>query len=622
MDTRNGKAAAPAAKSGDHLFSDEEDGRERKISAYDFRKPGKFSSEQLTTVRMIHDTFARLISASLSARLGLLTHARVSSVDQLTYEEFIRGIPSPATLSVIAMEPLKGTAVLEIDPVLAFAMIDRLFGGTGGTAVENRDLTDIEASLMETAIGSLLGCLGEAWANVIDLRPRLSAIETCAQFTQIVPPNEMAILVSLDTRITGTAGETAGWINFCIPYLTIEPLIGKLSAQYWYTSAAGARTGEPVESVGGLKLDACLYHLCGKLSLKELSRLRKGSRIRLPGYASGETYLETGCRTIMKLRREKGVGKKGLQYIVEQGDFPFADLRMENKERERESALAGMTRAISSGLKTGFDALSEEIGHIRKKQDELAEQLYFNGQAKDRQGFDGPGRGEDRPFGFISTGHLDFLALSLPQEHPQTIALILSYLPPELAAQILSRFDEELRVELAKRIAGLERTAPESLHACERVLRVKLETLHAGDIFTAGGIAGIVNILNATPRNVEKQIIEALEASDAPFAENIKQRMFVFEDITLLDGKTVKKIIQGLDREVLAVALMKTIPEVKSLINGLLTEDERAEILGIQEAKSPQRILDIEDSQKRIVDRIRVLEEGGEIVVARPGETV
>ncbi|MEW5813901.1 MAG: flagellar motor switch protein FliM, partial [Spirochaetota bacterium] len=213
---------------------------QRKIKIYDFKRPDKFSKEQIRTVSIMHETFARLTTTSLSAQLRSLVHVHVASVDQLTYEEFIRSIPNPTTLAVINMDPLKGSAVLEIDPSVTFSIIDRLFGGKGEGAKVSRDLSDIEQSVMEGIIVRILGNMREAWSQVIDLRPRLGQIETNPQFAQIVPPTEMVVLVTLETKV----GEVEGMMNFCIPYLTIEPIISKLSAQYWYSSVRRGTTTE------------------------------------------------------------------------------------------------------------------------------------------------------------------------------------------------------------------------------------------------------------------------------------------------------------------------------------------------------------------------------------------
>ena len=219
----------------------------RRIKIYDFKRPDKFSKEQIRTVSNMHESFARLTTTSLSAQLRTLVHVHVASVDQLTYEEFIRSIPTPTTLAVINMDPLKGNAVLEIAPEITFIMIDRLFGGSGDTGGKvNRDLTDIEQSVMEGIIVRILANMREAWTQVIDLRPRLQQIETNPQFAQIVPPNEMVILVTLEIKI----GEEAGMMNICIPYITIEPIVSKLSTSFYFSSV---RRGSTTQYLGTLK---------------------------------------------------------------------------------------------------------------------------------------------------------------------------------------------------------------------------------------------------------------------------------------------------------------------------------------------------------------------------------
>ncbi len=256
--------------------------RHRSIKIYDFKRPDKFSKDQIRTLQMMHETFARLTTTSLSAQLRTLVHVHVASVDQLAYEEFIRSIPSPTTLNIINMDPLKGSSILEIDPSVTFSIIDRLFGGPGESVSMNRELTDIELAVMETIIIRILGNLREAWANVIDLHPRLGAIETNPQFAQIVPPNDMVVLITLETKV----GDIEGMMNFCIPYITLEPIISKLSAQYWYSSI---RSGVSTENVSTLKervskMEVVLVAELGnvEVSMGDVIGLQKGDIIKLP----------------------------------------------------------------------------------------------------------------------------------------------------------------------------------------------------------------------------------------------------------------------------------------------------------------------------------------------------
>jgi flagellar motor switch protein FliM len=204
----------------------------RNVKLYDFKRPDKFSRDHQRTLHNMHEQFARLSTTSMSAQLRTLVNFHVASVDQLTYEEFIRSIPSPSCMAIIMMDPLKGNAILEIDPAITFTIIDRLFGGGGASTKINRELTEIEAKVMEFIVSRMLVALREAWTNVIDLRPRLSQIEGNPNFIQSVAPNEMTIVITFETKVS----EVEGLMNLCLPFMTIEPVIQKLSSQYWYST--------------------------------------------------------------------------------------------------------------------------------------------------------------------------------------------------------------------------------------------------------------------------------------------------------------------------------------------------------------------------------------------------
>ena len=286
----------------------------------------------------MHDTFARLTTTSLSANLRSMVHVHVASVDQLTYEEFIRSIPTPTTLAIINMDPLKGNAILEVDPAITFSIIDRLFGGSGEGAKAQHELTDIETSVMEGIIVRILGNMREAWTTVIDLRPRLGQIDTNPQFAQIVPPTEMVVLVTLETKV----GDVEGMMNFCIPYLTIEPIIGKLSAQFWYSSV---RRGTTTENLNILKeklatVDVNVVAEIGQIqvSVRDVLTLRPGDVIRLYNTKVGDPYsLNIGNKKKF-LCRPGVIGKKmAVQIIKKTAEIEQADL--ESLTNEGEDAL-------------------------------------------------------------------------------------------------------------------------------------------------------------------------------------------------------------------------------------------------------------------------------------------
>ena len=276
---------------------------QRKVKIYDFRRPDKFSKDQIRTLQMMHETFARLTTTALSAQLRALVSVHVASVDQLTYEEFVRSIPNPTTLAVINMDPLKGSGVLEIDPSITFTIIDKLFGGIGESSRITRELTDIELSVMEGIIVRILGNLREAWSNVIDLRPRLGNIETNPQFAQIVPPNDMVVLITLETKV----GEVEGMTNLCIPYITIEPIISKLSAQYWYSSIRKGTTDENLAIIQGRleNVELLVVAEIGEVSvtMQEVLELKVGDVIKLSDTkVNSDMILRVGGRKKYKCR--------------------------------------------------------------------------------------------------------------------------------------------------------------------------------------------------------------------------------------------------------------------------------------------------------------------------------
>jgi len=251
---------------------------------------------------MMHETFARLTTTSLSAQLRAMVSVHVSSVDQLTYDEFVRSIPNPTTLAIVNMDPLKGSAILEIDPSITFTIIDRLFGGKGEPLKISRELTDIEMAVMEGIIVRILGNLRESWSNVIDLRPRLGNIETNPQFAQIVPPNDMVVLITFETKVA----EAEGMLNLCIPYITIEPIIGKLSAQYWYSSVKRGQTMEYASLIKDRLSIVYLPVICeigtSEITLRDLLNLQKGDVIKLNTRISEDFILKVGNRKKFKCR--------------------------------------------------------------------------------------------------------------------------------------------------------------------------------------------------------------------------------------------------------------------------------------------------------------------------------
>ena len=225
-----------------------------------------------------------------------------------------------------------------------------------------------------------------------------------------------------------------------------------------------------------------------------------------------------------------------------------------------------------------------------------------------------------RPFDFIRRTDPSHLLNFIQQEHPQTIALILAYLDPQKASVILQNLPVEIQSDVARRIATMDRTSPDVLREVERVLEKKLSTLSSEDYTAAGGVESIVEILNLVDRSSEKSIIESLEEDDAELAEEIKKRMFVFEDIVLLDDRAIQRVLREVDSQELSKALKSVDVEVQDKVFKNMSKRAAAMLKEDMEFMGPVRLKDVEDAQQKIVASIRRLEDSGEIVIARSGE--
>ncbi|MFY9175668.1 MAG: flagellar motor switch protein FliG [Peptococcia bacterium] len=224
-----------------------------------------------------------------------------------------------------------------------------------------------------------------------------------------------------------------------------------------------------------------------------------------------------------------------------------------------------------------------------------------------------------RPFDFVRKTEPSQVLNFIQGEHPQTIALILSYLDPQQSAAIISALPEERQADVARRIAIMDRTSPEIIREIENVLEKKISTMGTQDYTIAGGIKSIVNILNKVDRQTEKTIMETLEVQDPELSEEIKKLMFVFEDIIKMDDRSIQLVLREVDSKDLSVALKGSSEEVSDKIKKNMSRraaqmlEEEISFLG------PVRLRDVEDAQQRIVNIIRRLEESGEIIISRGG---
>ena len=330
----------------------------------------------------------------------------------------------------------------------------------------------------------------------------------------------------------------------------------------------------------------------------------------------------------MKETEEMNGVQKTAVLLIAMGPERSAKIFKHLKEEEIEQLTLEIanTRSISQSTK---DAIMDEFYQICLAQQYIAEGGI--GYAKDLlEKALGADRAREvigkltaslqvRPFEFIRKTDPAQLITFIQDEHPQTIALILSYMPAKQAAAILGALSPDKQADVAKRIAQMDRTSPEVLKEVERVLERRLSSLVNQDYTSAGGIDAIVEILNTVDRGTEKHIMENLEIEEPELADEIRKKMFVFEDILSLDDRSIQRVLREVENNELAVALKNTTDEVKDAIFNNLSKRLVTMIKEDMDFMGPVRMKDVEEAQQKIVNVIRKLEDSGEIVISRGG---
>ncbi len=225
-----------------------------------------------------------------------------------------------------------------------------------------------------------------------------------------------------------------------------------------------------------------------------------------------------------------------------------------------------------------------------------------------------------RPFDFMRHTDAQQILGFIQGENPQTIALIMSYLEPEQAASIISGLPAQLQAEVAKRIARMDRITPEVLREVERVLERKLSTVMGQDFTLAGGIEAIVDIINNADRATERNIMENLEENDPDLADEIKRRLFVFEDISKMDDRSLQRVLREVEMKELSLALKGATEELREKFFKNMSKRAAEMLREDMEYMGPVRVRDVEESQQKVVNVVRALEDAGEIIISRGGE--
>jgi flagellar motor switch protein FliM len=238
-----------------------------KVTPYDFKRPERVGKEQMRALQTLHEGFSRNFGAALSGLLRSIVEVKLTSVDQLTYSEFIFSLENPTCFNLLRAEPLEGNLILDINPSILYPIIDRLLGGGRDPApVARRPLTEIELRLVSRITSLFLEQLRHAWENVVELKLSVERVESNPQLVQIVPPNEVVVLVSFEL----TLGEIRGMMNFCIPFNSIERIGNKLSSNSWISYGRRNATPETRQQIGR-NIKGALVELVAELAETRIS---------------------------------------------------------------------------------------------------------------------------------------------------------------------------------------------------------------------------------------------------------------------------------------------------------------------------------------------------------------
>jgi flagellar motor switch protein FliM len=219
-----------------------------EVKEYDFKRPERVSKDQMRALQTLHESFARNFGASLSGFLRTIIEVKVATCEQMTYSEFIASLPNPTSFNLLNADGLEGQMCLEVSPLITYPIIDRLLGGTSlELFIPQRPMTLIETRLISNMTNRALVALSEAWASVKQLIFTVGATESNPQLVQIVPPNEVVVVVGFELKMSNRAGT----MNLCIPYTVIEPVMDELSSQSWFSAAKNQRSKQMEQHLAG-----------------------------------------------------------------------------------------------------------------------------------------------------------------------------------------------------------------------------------------------------------------------------------------------------------------------------------------------------------------------------------
>lgn len=595
------------------------------VSSYDFYKPDKLPQNKVNTISLIHTTFTTELSRRCSLLFNIPCRFELDFIDHISFAQYIDFIPDPSIVGICSMKPFTGNALLEINPIVGNTMLERLFGNkTISTADSNkkRAITHLESLVMKKVYATILEAYSESWNNAIPLTPELDYIETSARKTPIITTGQMTLIVSINTII----GNTRGKINICLPYTTLKPILNNLMSHRRSIQQKNETDRQsPIIDTGALQTDAEIFVETQPISLEQLSRLKKGSLLKLNFSDDHNISLSLNNETVLKLKPEKHLH---IPYIfnVEKDtdsktDSPLpSEATPANDKKTANNIILKSIEEMAAAINTRLTELSESINELYDRQTTALDQTYALNREITIIDHRSPSD-MVTPFAYITDKDIEPLLSIMKNESDQCIAMLLSFLPPALSSAYFERLENDKQITIAMRISDLDKILSEIIEIIENYLITTFTELSNNTTFEKGGTQTLIDILGQLDRNTEKTIVKGLEKEYPALANEIKHTMFEFEDLLSLTTETLSIIFKHVENEDIVLALKAAGDEIKGKIFDALAEHDRNAIIEELGTKGPLEPKIVGEARARIIDIIKHLEEKGKIVIPTPGDT-
>ena len=551
----------------------------------------RLSTERVQILENLHSNLARMLASSFSTMQRSVVDCDIKFVDQTTYGEFIATLSNPSCSYTFTIDPFGGTAILDFSLPVAYSFIDRHYGGSGGNPPSHaRPLTRLERTVTNNVLRNSLVDLEATWEALLKVRVTDAELETNPEFMQVADSAATVLLVAFEVH----SQHASGLVQLCYPFDTLAPAVKYLSLaeaprSHREQPASLESEPEPPVNASGIATGRTLEQI-----------------------ATDRPDVVAGVLEALLTSDDGAKGPRNAAVIIACLPRNVASKVIRQCSADATGHLEGAVGKL--GAVTAAD--SEEVfAHVK---DRLSRGDYnIPGAAESAQLAMKEATRSSSGFYLLRNVDPNQIIPFVSKEHPQTIALFLSQLDACQAAGVLNGLSSELRADVSYRIAHMESVSPQTLRGLEDDLVCDLQRVLSGQVTEVGGPKAVAAILNRAGRSTEEDVLERLGKQDSELAEDVRNQMFVFDDIAKLTDREIQVILRAVDSKDLAVSLKGACEELKERVFANLSEEVGDKIKEEMEFAAPIRMSDVEEVQLNIVKMVRQLDKDGEVKIVR-----